>query len=422
MTWGDLLALFFLLVCLAVSAFATAAKTAFFSLSTAELVEMEENGDAKDSRIASLLSQPDTLKATLLLIDNMANTCVAVLGVVVGLHLLPDCCPQWLATLCLFLVLTLLILLVGEIAPAACACKNAAKTARRTAAAVMAGKKLFYGFSQAAARSLTPANHDEEENNDTETAASEIEPSEVDEEKELMRGVLRLGDKTAQEVMTARVDLTDVDIHTDFRTLFRLFLDSGYSRIPVYDGTPDNIKGIIYVKDLLPYLSRKSDFDWTKLVRPAYFVPETKTIDELLREFRRQKIHMAVVVDEFGGTSGIVTLEDVLEEIVGEISDEYDEEEPLYIRVNNSQFIFQGKTPLEDFFEAVEASPSEFKIDDEVETLAGLILSIKDEFPKSKEKFRYGRFAFQILKIDKYRIERVKVTIEAPEAADEKKA
>ena len=228
----------------------------------------------------------------------------------------------------------------------------------------------------------------------------------------MLQEIVRFGDKTAQEIMTARTDLTDVDIHIDFSSLLRVVVETGYSRIPVYDGSQDNIKGIIYIKDLLPFVSRGDDFDWRHLLRPAYFVPEDKMIDDLLEDFRRQKIHMAVVVDEFGGTSGIVTLEDVLEEIVGEISDEYDEDEPLYTCIDDRHYIFQAKIPLEDFYEVVHADPEEFHIDDDVETLAGLILFVTEDFPKPLDRVRLGRFSFQILEIDKYRIEKVKVTIE----------
>ena len=399
------------------SALMSAARTAFFSLSTAETIEIEEENDSRDARVTALLSQPEILRATTIIAGSMADTVAVVLCVLLVGDVFAFGHVVWLERLCAFLLPLLLVLLLGEMIPVSYACRHRLKTVRGTSSVVMACKRLFHIFVTPAARSFTV-----EPDDDTEPAGdaspSESEQVEMTDEKELMRGVLQFGDKTAQEVMTARVDLTDVDIHTDFHTLFKLFVSSGYSRIPVYDGTQDNIKGIIYVKDLLPYLSRGADFDWSRLVRPAYFIPETKTIDDLLNEFRRQKIHMAVVVDEFGGTSGIVTLEDVLEEIVGEISDEYDEEERLCIKLDDKQFIFQGKIPLEEFYEAIGAESSEFEIDDEIETLAGLVLAIRDDFPKPRDTFRYGRFTFLILKIDRYRIERVKVTIEEP-AADE---
>ena len=186
-------------------------------------------------------------------------------------------------------------------------------------------------------------------------------------------------------------------------------MQTGYSRVPVYAGTEDNIKGILYIKDLLPYIDKPDTFRWQSLLRPAYFVPETKKIDDLLEEFRTNKIHMAIVVDEFGGTSGIVTMEDILEEIVGEISDEYDEDEKQYIRLSDGSLIFEAKILLTDFFRVIDVEPTEFgKLTEEVETLAGLLLEIKGEFPRRREVITYGKYRFQVLEVDNRRILKVK--------------
>lgn len=234
----------------------------------------------------------------------------------------------------------------------------------------------------------------------------------ANDEKEMLEGIIKFGGKTVEEVMTARVDITDIEMRTDFKQLLDTIIETGYSRLPVYDTTEDDIKGIIYSKDLLPYIGQEASFDWHKLMRRAYFVPETKMIDDLLEEFRTKKIHMAIVVDEFGGTSGIVTMEDILEEIVGDISDEYDEEEKNYTKIDENTYIFEGKILLNDFYKITGLDENEFgdKAED-AETLAGLILDIKEDFPKIKEQIDYGRCLFIVLELDKRRIGKVKVII-----------
>ena len=232
------------------------------------------------------------------------------------------------------------------------------------------------------------------------------------EEKAMLEGIIKFGGKTVAEIMTSRIDMTDIDIKTNFKNLIKNIVENGYSRLPVYDGNEDNIKGIIYIKDLLPYLDRDENFHWQNLLRNPYFVPEMKMIDDLLEEFRSRKIHMAIVVDEFGGTSGIVTMEDILEEIVGEISDEYDEEEKQYTKIDNNTYIFEGKTLLNDFYKITGIPESDFvEISDEAETLAGLILEIKQDFPIAKEKINYGIYTFVVLEMNKRRIIKVKVKI-----------
>ena len=237
----------------------------------------------------------------------------------------------------------------------------------------------------------------------------------ANDEKEMLEGIIKFGGKTVEEVMTARVDITDIEMRTDFKQLLDTIIETGYSRLPVYDTTEDDIKGIIYSKDLLPYIGQEVSFDWHKLMRRAYFVPETKMIDDLLEEFRTKKIHMAIVVDEFGGTSGIVTMEDILEEIVGDISDEYDEEEKNYTKIDENTYMFEGKILLNDFYKITGLDENEFgdKAED-AETLAGLILDIKEDFPKIKEQIDYGRCQFIVLELDKRRIGKVKVIINSP--------
>jgi CBS domain containing-hemolysin-like protein len=242
--------------------------------------------------------------------------------------------------------------------------------------------------------------------------ALESTSGEPAEEKEMPEGIIGLYNKTVVEIMTPRVDVADLDIKTDFKDVLKYIVEVGYSRIPVYSGNPDNIKGVLYIKDLLLYLDERTEFQWQNLIRPAFFVPGNKKISDLLKEFKTTKTHLAVVVDEFGGTSGIVTLEDILEEIVGEISDEYDEEKDAeYIRLADGSYIFDAKIRLIDFFRATGLDTKLFgKLTDDVDTLAGLILEIKGDFPEKDEVVDYETFSFRITEMDKRRILKVKFT------------
>ena len=249
--------------------------------------------------------------------------------------------------------------------------------------------------------------------------ALKITSTKIPEEKEMLAEIIKFHNKTASEIMTSRLDVEDIEIKTPFRQVISFIIESGYSRIPIYSETEDDIKGILYIKDLLPYIDKPDTFRWQSLIRPAYFVPETKKINDLLEEFRKSKIHMAIVVDEFGGTSGIVTMEDILEEIVGEISDEYDEDEKPFIRLSDGSLIFEAKIQLNDFFRVTDTSPSEFKdLTDDVETLAGLLLEIKGDFPKRREIIDYNSYRFQILEADNRRIQKVKF-MRVPQLAEE---
>jgi CBS domain containing-hemolysin-like protein len=206
--------------------------------------------------------------------------------------------------------------------------------------------------------------------------------------------------------------VVDLDFSLPFPEVLKCIVENNYSRIPVYQGNSDNIRGILYIKDLLPHLSKPATFRWQSLIRPPYFVPETKKIDDLLREFQENKVHIAIVVDEFGGTSGIVTLEDVLEEIVGEINDEYDEDEKSYQRINSNTYVFEGKTLLADFYKILNLDDDIFAgVEGDADTIAGLLLEIKGDFPKLHEKIEYSNFTFEIQEMDVRRISKVKVVV-----------
>ena len=216
--------------------------------------------------------------------------------------------------------------------------------------------------------------------------------------------------------MTSRQDIVDLDIKAPFSEVLKCIVDNNYSRIPVYQDNDDNIRGVLYIKDLLPHLTKPDTFRWQSLIRPPYFVPETKKIDDLLREFQKNKVHIAIVVDEFGGTSGLVTLEDILEEIVGEINDEYDEEERNYTKLNYNTFIFEGKTLLSDFTKILEVDDEEFSdVEGDADTLAGLLLELKGDFPSIHEKIDYQNYTFEVVGVEERRISRVKVIVHPKE-------
>ena len=245
--------------------------------------------------------------------------------------------------------------------------------------------------------------------------------AELKEENNILEGIIRFGGETAKEVMTSRLDVVDLDIRTPFKDVLQCIIENAYSRIPIYSDNRDNIKGILYIKDLLPHLN-KVDFRWQSLIRPAYFVPETKMIDDLLRDFQANKIHIAIVVDEIGGTSGIVTMEDIIEEIVGEIHDEYDDEERTYAVLNDHTWVFEAKTQLTDFYKITKVDEEVFdEVAGDSDTLAGLLLELKGEFPALHEKVTYDHYEFEVLEMDNRRILKVKFTINTPPSDSDKK-
>ncbi len=244
----------------------------------------------------------------------------------------------------------------------------------------------------------------------------------IKQEEKMLQGIIRFGDETAKEVMTSRQDIVALDIKSSFSEVLNCIIENNYSRIPIYQDNSDNIRGILYIKDLLPHLSKPTNFRWQSLIRPPYFVPETKKIDDLLREFQENKVHIAIVVDEFGGTSGMVTLEDIVEEIVGEINDEYDEDEKVFTRLNKNTYLFEGKTLLSDMVRILEVDDEEFEdIEGDADTLAGLILELKGDFPSVHEKLEYKNYLFEVTELEERRISRVKVVVRDKDEKEEKK-
>jgi gliding motility-associated protein GldE len=322
-------------------------------------------------------------------------------------------------------VLTFLLLLFGEIMPKIYSAQHTLKFVRFAAPVIRILRKVFSPLSALLVRSGFIVNKLVAKKNysisvDELSQALELtDKTEISEESNILEGIIRFGAETAKEVMTPRLDMVDLEINAPYSEVLKCVVDNAYSRIPVYMDSRDNIKGILYIKDLLPHLNKGDNFRWQTLVRPAYFVPETKKIDDLLRDFQANKIHIAIVVDEFGGTSGIVTMEDIIEEIVGEINDEYDEEERTYVKLNDSTYVFEAKTLLSDFYKILRLDPEDFEdVAGEADTVAGLLLEIKGEFPKLHEKLEFQQYLFEVLEMDARRILKVKVTIGEPKSGE----
>ncbi|MBQ2490587.1 MAG: gliding motility-associated protein GldE, partial [Muribaculaceae bacterium] len=360
---------------------------------------------------------PEKLLATILIGNNLVNVMIVVV-LAFALNQMMTINNPVLDFVLLTVILTFLILLFGEVLPKLYANSNNVRFALFTQPLLGAMVVLFSPISKLVVKStyiVRKAVSKKADDISVEDLSRALEASDLKstDEKQMLRGILTFGDKTVSEIMRPRVDVVDIDIELGFDDVVKTVVESGYSRMPVYDESPDNIKGVLYAKDLLPYIGKKDDsFKWQSLMRPAYFVPESRMIDDLLEDFRKKKIHMAIIVDEFGCTQGIATLEDVLEEIVGDIDDEYDTEEKYFTRVAENTYIFDAKTPLDDFFEATCIDEENFADHlDDAETLAGLLLSLKGDFLKEKEELKTEPCTFTVLKVKKYRIAKVKVEV-----------
>lgn len=410
-----------LLVC---SALISGSEVAFFSFTPATLNEMEESDSKTDKKILNALKQPQHLLATILIGNNFVNVAIILLLTYFSTTILNFDNAPLIGFIFQTIVITFLLLLFGEIMPKVYATQNAKKTARATISFLYILRKMFSPFVKLLVNSTAVVNKRLEKKKhsrsnismDELSQALELTSQQTDEDTEILEGIIKFGNIRVSDIMTSRVDIIDVDIKSTYKELLDIIADSGYSRIPIYSGTRDNIRGILYSKDLLPYLDKPANFRWQSLIRQAYYVPETKKIDDLLNEFQENKIHLALVVDEYGGTSGLITLEDILEEIVGDITDEYDEEEKQYTQIDEQTFVFEAKILLNDFYKITEVEREDFaKVTDEVETLAGLILELIGEIPPKGEKVEYGRYEFEILSVDDRRIKEVKLFIKDKE-------
>ncbi len=397
------------------SAFMSSSEVAYFSLKPADLEEVREQNHSSDKALSSLLDNSNQLLATILIGNNVVNVAIVIIANYAIEHTFVFSSPI-AGFLIQTILLTTILLLFGEILPKVYARKNPLQYSRFSAGAMSVIHSLLNPFSKLLVRStgivtrtISKKKYDisvDELSKAVALTTTEGEP----EEKEMINEIIKFYNKTASEIMLPRIDIVDVDLSWSFRKMLDFVVQSGYSRLPVSDGSEDNIRGVIYVKDLIAHMDKGDEFDWHPLIRKAYFVPENKRIDDLLEEFRANKVHVSIVVDEFGGTCGLITMEDILEEIVGEIADEYDEDELPYKVLEDGSYLFEGKTSLSDVRSHLNLPEDIFgALGEEVDTLSGLFLEIKQELPHIGDIADYAPFRFQVTQMDKRRIIEIKI-------------
>ena len=408
-----LLSFIAILLLLIFSAFISGAEVAYFSLTPAELESLENND------VQNLLKKPNELLATILIANNFINVGIVVISAYLSSIAITFPTDSSLEFVFQVVVITFLLVLFGEITPKVYANNNAVNFSLRMKKPLLFLKKLFYPLSYVLV-TTTDFIDKKLAIKQTEISIEEMskalditEHSSKEEERRILRSIVEFGNTDVKEIMKSRVDVLAIDKTTNFSEVLKIIIRSGYSRIPVFEKQFDNVLGILYIKDLIPHLNKDDEFDWVKLCRTPYFIPETKMINDLLKEFQLKKNHIAIVVDEYGGTSGIVTLEDVLEEIVGEINDEFDVDDNIYSKLDERNYIFEGKISLNDFLKAVKGKIDYFDdIKGESDSLAGLVLEVEGRIPKMGSVCRIPPYTMTIESVDLRKVKRIKVTID----------
>ena len=415
---GCILAFCISAVLLLCSGFVSASEIAFFSLSPADVSELEEMKHKADAKVIALREESERLLATILICNNLVNVAIVMLLNYAILQVVSFGNSIWMEFVMLTVLLTFLLLLFGEIIPKIYSKQNTLSFCRTASGALTVLNRFWHPLSSILIRSKVHATriiHTEQQSltvDDLERAMELTDKKDIAQESSMLQGIIRFGGEMAREVMTSRVDIVDLEMSTPYPDVLKCIVENNYSRIPVYQGSEDNIKGVLYIKDLLPHLGKPANFRWQSLIRPPYFVPETKMIDDLLRDFQTNKVHIAIVVDEFGGTSGIVTMEDIIEEIVGEIHDEYDDDEKPFTRLNQNTYLFEAKTQMVDFVRYMKIDEDYFQeVQGDADTLAGLLLELKGDFPVLHERLTYKRFSFEVVEMDERRIHRIKIIV-----------
>lgn len=406
-----------LLIC---SALISGSEVAYFSLQPADL-EYLENDKSRSSALALELHQkPQRLLATILIANNFVNIAIVIISSYIiskGLDL--SAYPDWVTLLIQVGVVTFLLLLLGEVLPKVYATASTLKLVGFMAIPLTIIMKIFYPISSLLMSSTNVINkrirkREADYSVDELEHALELtkdEETTADEEK-ILKGIVRFGNTDVKQIMKPRTEVVAFEYNTPFRQLLKELVEEGFSRVPIYKESLDHVKGILYLKDLLPYSEAEDLDDWQSLAREPYFVPENKKLDDLLKEFQERKVHMAVVVDEYGGTSGILTLEDILEEIVGEITDEFDDEEIFYSKLDDKNYIFEGKTPLVDLYKILDIDGENFEeAKGESDTLAGFVLELTGKIPMKNEKINFENYVLTVEASDKRRISRIKLSI-----------
>jgi gliding motility-associated protein GldE len=421
MSVGLIIGLAVVLLLLFFSAMISGSEIAFFSFSPANLKQVRENDSGINRIILALLDKPKRLLATILIVNNFVNVGIVILSSYLINEIFNFIDFPVLGFIIEVVVITTFILLFGEIIPKIFAAQKPILFATLMAKPLRFLAKLFYPLSILLVK-FTSVIDKRIERKGVDVSMSDLSDAidltsdeNMDEDDtKILKGIVRFTDIDVKEIMKSRVDVTALEAETPFKKILEIIIDSGHSRIPVFEETFDNVKGILYIKDLLPHLNEKDDYDWLSLLRKPFFVPENKKINDLLKEFQDKKIHLAIVVDEYGGTSGIVTLEDILEEIVGEITDEFDapEDEVDYKKINDSTYLFEGKTSINDFCKIVGIDDDIFdEVKGESDSLAGLILELEGEIPEKGSNTSFKNFVFEVYTVDERRIKEIKVTI-----------
>ena len=401
------------------SAFASGSEMAFFSLSRSNLDMLAESKSAKDKRILALISEPERLLATILIVNDFVNVAVVMLMDFFFMDILEfGEGAVFLEFLVMTVILTFLLLLFGEVMPKIYSKSYSLKFARMASGGFTFLTRILSPFSSLLVRStmftqrMVSKKKHHISVDELEQALELTDKKEIEDQQNMLEGIIRFGDETVKNIMTSRLDMVMLDMRAPYSAVLKCAEENAYSRIPVYGKTQDDIRGILYIKDLIPHLNRGEGFRWQSLIRQPFFVPETKMIDDLLCDFQTVKVHMAVVVDEFGGVSGLITLEDIIEEIVGEINDEFDEPETSYEQVDDNVYLFDGRTMLSDFYKITSLDSEEFEpFSGEADTLAGLLLEVKGEFPMLHEVMECNGVEFEVLKKEKHRIVKIKATL-----------
>ena len=402
--------------CLFMSAFVSGSEIAYFGLTQAEVDDLADDERPEARRAFRLITDPERLLATILICNNLVNITMVVL-LTFAINQVITFNSEVVSFLLQSVFLTFLLLLFGEIFPKLVGRSRTQSWVVKCSGGVMLLYKMCGPLAKLMVKGgafmnrIVTKKQEDISTGDLEKAL-EISELKEDKDKEMLEGILTFGEKEVSDIMVPRVDITSIEYHATWEEAMMVILDSGFSRIPVYDRSQDTIRGILYAKDLLPYIGKRDNsFRWQTLLREAFFVPESRMLDDILEDFGRRRIHIAVVIDEYGGTQGIVTLEDIIEEIVGEIDDEYDDKESYCKQVAPDTYIFEAKAPLADFCRLVDIEPETLGDVGEAETLAGLLLEIKGDFPTTRESLQRGPCRFQVIKIERHRILKVKVTV-----------
>lgn len=403
---------------LVASGLASGSEIAFFSLSPKDLANLNPERDERDRKIQLLRDDSERTLATILIANNLVNVTIIMLCNYIFGAIVDFGNSFWLQFICVTVLLTFLLLLFGEVIPKVYARQSSLAFCRVCINGLFLVRKLTWPFASLLLHSGVVAEKVIHQDahvlsvDELEQALELTDKDTIKDEQTMLQGIIRFGDETTKDVMTLRQDIVDIDINATFDEVLACVVENNYSRIPVSQNTTDNIRGVLYIKDLLPFLSKPKTFRWQSLMRPPYFVPETKKIDDLLRDFQENKVHIAIVVDEYGGTSGLITLEDILEEIVGEINDEYDDEEKSYTKLNVNTYLFEGKTLVSDFCKVLDVDDEEFsEVDGDADTIAGILLELKGDFLKQGERLEYRNYSFEVVEMEGRRISKVKVIV-----------